>query len=247
MHLEDIHTIDEYLLGRIEGNDKLAFEALLKRDNEFAKLVAERRLLLQQVEAYGELRLREKIQKATATSEQHARRSSFKFLKFVLACLLAAILGIAIWQLVKKTPPPPPQELFATYYEPYQLSFSNRGNTLELQLVEAGQHYKSGNYEQALPIFENVLAAQNEKQDGLILAIGICQLELDQLDNAGQTFQKILLNSSSPYKSQAEWYLALASLKKGDIAATKEILNGIIRNNTKYSTKATELVSRLGE
>jgi tetratricopeptide (TPR) repeat protein len=245
MHTQDLHTIDEYVLGRLDREALKAFEAQLVHDTTLAGQVEERRLLAKHVEAYGELRLKQRIRVAMGEEVRPTPAYTLKTWHWVLVALLLGLLSLVIWRL---TMTEKPEQLYATYYEPYALSFGRRGDELDKQLVAAGQLYNDGQHEKALPIFETVLSEQQEKQDGLILAIGICYLELRKPEKANESFSKILNNMSSPYKNQAEWYQALSSLQSGDVVTCKERLREIVKTpNPTYAKKASELLSKLGD
>lgn len=247
MNQLDTYYIDEYLLGRLKGEELESFEQKMNQEPDMKAIVDERKALLVNLEAYGEMQLKARINRLTESSEM--TKAGPKIWLWVIGLIVLGALLFAIWQYTASKQSPPDQ-LYAAYFEPYPLNFGSRGDDFDKQLAEAGSQYQAGNYSKALPIFEAVVGQQAEPQDGTLLAMGVSYLALGQSSKASEVFQQINNNQNSPYKTQALWYMALSNLQMNNTEACKKQLQLLLQNTqpkSKYFEMATELLSKLPE
>ncbi len=76
------------------------------------------------------------------------------------------------------------------------------------------------------------------------LALGICALETNKIEEASEVFNNIM-NGSSSLKHYGTWYLALSNIKIGDKKNTKLLLEKIPKSEYQIYTKAKELLSKI--
>ena len=89
-----------------------------------------------------------------------------------------------------------------------------------------------------MPVFLELLKEEPDNAE-VQLAIGICQLELEQFENASQTFTSV---NNPLYKDQAQWYMAMTFLKQSDLTSARTILELIEKGDFNYE-KAQDLLS----
>ena len=68
----------------------------------------------------------------------------------------------------------------------------------------------------------------------LSLAIGICQLELGQFEDALATFQKMINDPNHLYHEQGIWYSALIHLQLNNTSQAQPLLQSISGDKTNY-------------
>ena len=240
----DPHIIDEYLLNRLEGPALTAFEQQMSQDKALADEVALQRQLLAAVDALGDLRMKERVQRIHKTEMERPtpNQESKKTGKWAILVVLLLLTAFGLWMVLRPKQQAPAQ-LYAAYYEPYDLSFGSRSTDAEQLLADAGTRYKAGNYAQALPLFEKAFA--NTPNDSKTrLAIGICQMEIGEFDQALTHFNA-LINANDPiFGEQAIWYAALAHLHKNNTEDCKKLLETLVKEpDSKYYEKAAQLLS----
>ncbi|MBK8562955.1 MAG: tetratricopeptide repeat protein [Saprospiraceae bacterium] len=248
MNSSDQHTIDEYLLNRLDGEELKAFEQLLAQDESLMNEVIERRQLLSAMEMVGDLQMKERVKRIHLTEIGRIEKPPVTTnpRKWIFAFVLLLIASLAIWWVMRPKAQTPPQ-LYAQYYQPYDLNFGTRNMDANQALAEAGGLYKSGKYAEALALFEQALTA-NPADSKARLALGICQLELGQYDQALAQFNALMDANDPLFGEQAIWYAAMTKLQQEDIVGCKALLEGILSNQEgQYQEKAKELSNKLQE
>lgn len=142
--------------------------------------------------------------------------------------------------------------LFAKYYTKDRIP-----DSYPIYLADALARYEAGDYTGLqqlnladIPATRGSNAAA-EKEQVLQLAHyykGICWLQTGSIDKAITHFDWVIKNKpGNQLQEKAEWYLALAFLKKNETGKTREILKGLIakNQNTALTAKAKTLFSLL--
>jgi len=129
------------------------------------------------------------------------------------------------------------EQLADENFTPYTLeSFMGDSGTDKI-LKKGKKQYGTGAYELALKNFNEYLEV-NPGDTEIQLAKGCSQFKLNQTDAAIQTFQEIK-NSSS-----AQWYLALAYLKKEETNSAKAVLESLL-SDRQFGNKAEALLKQI--
>ena len=240
----DIDKIDEYLSGRMKGKTLISFEQQLQNDADLQKAVQERKELLVAVNALGDIHMKERakrIHKIATGSSTKIRRIPLWRYAAAAVVFLAICFGIWFW-----LQPSSPTDLYVNYYEPYTLSFSTRDLTADQQLSQASELYKKGDFENTLPVLEELLTKDVRNKDRIRLAAGICQMELNNDGEALSYFQNLINNTSSPYNEQGLWYAGLLSLRSEDVSAAKQFLQQLTLDADSFKAEeAKKILSRL--
>lgn len=168
-----------------------------------------------------------------------------KFIKiglffFVIVTTVFIINQILVAQRKNKA-----QELFAQYYQPYQLNYQVRSAEVsEINLQQAYQEYDKKNFSQAIALFDKVMRTDNTLQ----FYKGISNIESGKLNEAVKVLEESLENKSNTYFSQTHWYLSLAFLKLNQPEKAKLHLLWLLKNleiDNIYRNNASAVLSEL--
>ncbi|MEO1410310.1 MAG: tetratricopeptide repeat protein [Bacteroidota bacterium] len=222
MATDETSMIDDYLLDRLPPEDRRAFETRLAQDSGLAGRVAERRQLLTQIEIYGDHLIKQRLrtihQREASTPPSPTRRRWWPLLLLALA-----LLALLLWWALRR---PSPQQLYADYYQTYPLSLSQRATEQPDPLAQIDRHYQNGEFDRALPLLEQSLREAPD-QSQLRLALAITYLELDRPAAAETALRELLANDFDPFREQAQWYLALLYLKRGELTRVRPYLESL--------------------
>lgn len=116
------------------------------------------------------------------------------------------------------------------------------GETLELQ--EAIALVKQKDYERAKEIFKR-LNVEKEKNSGLALYFSIAQLNTDNLAEAIKNLEYLAKLPDFSYQDETKFHLAFAYLKSGERKKARELLNDLVKNNSKFSDQAKQIIKKL--
>ena len=157
-----------------------------------------------------------------------------------VAAIIIALLAVGAIILFSTKAKVDSQQLFAEYFKPYPNVITTKG--MNEELLSAGMYYYDmAKYDSALLFYNKILETKPERQDVLFYK-GICLLATDKPETAMASLIKVA--DTSPYKSQSEWYLALAYLKSGNRLKANEILLKKIQEGT-ASPKEERLLHRI--
>ncbi len=119
-------------------------------------------------------------------------------------------------------------------------SLTSRGGNNKL--AEGERLFVDKKYKESYAIFETV--PQKEQQPSVLIYLGLCALELDQLDKALHYFE-LLKNTDAIDSSKAYWYLALTYLKQNEKEKATNILQELVLGNHYNNAKAIKLLDQL--
>lgn len=243
----DYNNIDDYLLNNLTDPEMKLFEQRLAVDKELATALEERRDLMTVVDIMGDIRMKERVRRLRQTVnvvEMPPKRGIFPW-PWAIAAVLVLAAGVSVWLWMRPSGGTEPAQIYAEYYEPYNLNFGTRSTDTEQQLADAGTLYKAGKYAEALPIFESVLV-QNPTESKARLAAGICHLELGKNGEALATFKPLIDADDPLFSEQALWYSALATIKNGDMGSAKQLLEKFTANEeSQFHEKAVDILKEL--
>jgi tetratricopeptide (TPR) repeat protein len=168
-----------------------------------------------------------------------------KFFKIALLFISSIILVFIIKQILLTQEKNKPQELFAQYYQPYQLNYQLRAaEPTTIDQSNAYQQYDKKNFNQAIELFNKVMIADNT----LLFYKGIANIECGKLNDAVKVFEESLKNTSNIYCSQTHWYLSLALLKLSQPEKAKLHLRWLINDKKTdeiYRKNAADVLKKI--
>lgn len=237
--------IDEYLLGILPPEEIAIFEKQIQANKALANEVSQRRIIIDHLEALEDRRMVDQVKQIHRQERSGGGRIvPFKrFRLLAVAALILVSLG-AGWWLWNSSQTPQSQDLYATYYAPYDLRFGDRSDQKDL-LNEAGGYYIDGNYEKAAQLFQNVLN-ENPEEAKAMLALGIAQMEMEQWNDAIPTFQQLIQTNDFLYADKAKWYLALTYYQLSRLDESKKLLKELSnKKSADFSAKAGVLLEKI--
>lgn len=125
-----------------------------------------------------------------------------------------------------------------------EVSVSKKRKASEGNFYEGMVFYEDGNYGKALRKFNKVLNNDPNILPALFYG-GLCNMELNQLNKAINNFDEVLEVSGNAYYDAAEWYKALALIKKKKRGEAREVLDDLSRRSGEYQDDAAKLLEDL--
>lgn len=248
---EDIYIrIEAYLDDQLQGQDLVDFEAQLASDPEFAKQVDLHRSVQQAMSAHGEIAFASNLAEIGRQNGNVAPNLSPPTpkpkMRLILGLVASILLLFAIgWFLsVQLEKVQTPEDLFATYFEPYQGPPTFRGVVPESALNTALAPYTDGDFQASLNQLME-LDLQYPKNEQVMFYAGICELALDNPVAARNSFSQVLALPDQQSQVQTQWYLAMAWLHTGDGDQAKPLLLELEAFPNKYQTQAKEILAEL--
>ena len=242
--------IDRYLDNDLSGPELNWFEKELDSNSE---LQAELKLQKELNEALGQEDILDLREKLNAIHEIVDPEPIHKRIKRTLSgnwagiAAASAVILVAIGFLLSNfiNPKQTADELFNQHYEPYVVPTNYRSaadinNVFHKALVE----YKNQDYQKALQLFEKVLFEDESRMDVTLLT-GISNLEIENYNDANNSFQKVINHNDNLFIEQAEWYLALCYLKTGEQEKAHLQFGKVITDNSLYKVAAEDILNKL--
>ena len=177
----------------------------------------------------------------------NGRRISLSRSLFVKYIAISAAALIGAFMIIRTLlPSSDPQELFNTYYKPFDaVSPVTRSlnNTENDNFSAAISNYKTANYAEASAGFTTIVS----RDPSFISAqfyLGLAQLALNNYDESIQHLS-IAIKNSGEYSKEAQWYLGLTYLKKGEKDKASACFQYLTISNGFYKDRAGIILRRL--
>ncbi|MEM6344037.1 MAG: tetratricopeptide repeat protein [Bacteroidota bacterium] len=161
-----------------------------------------------------------------------------------LAAAAAVLLLIGLAVILRPKPEFDSQALFAANYQAPAAPQARGDNGLDSLLQVANNLYNQKAYQEAIPLYQDYIEQNpdvpNKQADlqNARLFVAIALLENNQLEEAMRQLKQLMEQDEI-----AQWYLALALLKKGEITASKEVLEMIKgRERHLYQARAAKIL-----
>jgi len=256
---EEIYgMIEAYLSNTMTETEVVDFEQKIKDNEELSAEVELFRNLNNVVYDKGALNFQKTMNEVGASFFQHKEVEviaispkigtwlrqrwaiAASFLVFVVSALL-------IWQMQSGSAVSD-EELFAQYYETYDLNQNIRGegDSSNENLKLGIQQYKSKDFAAAVQTFLP-LAVAKPQNDAIIFCLANAYLNQSppKLDLAKQQFERITTANTTIYVPKAQWFLALIALKNGDTEQTEILLKKVVASGDDIAGKARKLLKEL--
>lgn len=230
-----METVEEYLKGNLNETEKSDFENLLENDNELRKAYQTHIENIAVVQAAGMGITRNKIGNLNEGIIRHEKNRRIRFRSLLAAASITILMAVVFFLRFQGSSTP--DNLYLTYYEPYDAVMNIRGENDDShqKWTEAVRLYNDGNYEQAGVAFTGISSWDNRFQYPAKFYATICDLEtgIGGLDKTVIGFKSVM-DTSPMFSEQAEWYLAMSYLKYEAFSETKEVLNSIAGSESHY-------------
>ena len=246
----EIYPIDErilrYIRGEMDPKEQASFEGEIDANAQLKEQLEVQLAAQGAIWAFGIAQERKELdalyEEASAEEQQRNRRGTIALYSFV-AVAAAIITLMMVFNPFQSTTDP--VGLYATHYTrevaPETLSVVIKDSLLRLAHIHFNANTET-DLDEAVRLYELLLANEDsvpyEKESEVHHFLGISYLELNQPDRAMEEFKKMTV-----YTEYADWYIALAYLKKGDADAAKLQLTKIAADPKHYYfTKAKEVL-----
>lgn len=241
--------LDRYLDGTMTPEEHRAFEAALEQDKQMQKALLLQRDLRAGIDRLGHTALRDRLRliHQEEVGEQEAPVVSLGSDRGLwrrwaaVAALLVAAVGLLYWAVHQTALTP--GDLYASHYEPYPLSLTQRGAPEQVAQQQAEMAYQSGDYSTALPLLHRLVQA--DPDDGeLVLATAIAEWETGKTDEALTRLQS--LEDHPLLKDRAFWYQGMIYLKQENWAGAQTALEAVAADEgSRFMESAGELLEKL--
>ncbi len=235
--MENVRLIENFLDNNLEGEKLVAVQRKLENDNDFKDLVELHRDINASILDDDVYDFR--IQLTELMQQNNTNRRLIHFLIPVAALIIG---GLALLHFYNETNF---NDVFSTYYEPYEADFIIRSAENNLKsLNNTYQLYEKGEYQKAFDkLQEYSLKEPGNTKTSFFL--GLSAIELGKNQIAEKNFIKIIEGAdNSSYKIHAQWYLSLLYLKHGlPEKARPYLLN--LSHEYYYAQKAKKILKKL--
>ena len=234
-------AFENYLANEMSNDEKIVFENKLKVNDDFNnefQSYKETTVFLQNKFAQETADFKQNLKSISKSNFSENKGTKSKVISinskyFAVAASLLMFLGVFyIYQ--NQTPN------YTDFNQHENASFTERG-TLIASLKAAQDAFNDKKYQEALPLFENVLKVYNKPEIQYFYAI--CLIETENYTKA-ESVLLTLKEGKSIYTNRATWYLALMQLKLKNNEGCKKFLKQIPADAEDYA-KAQELLELL--
>lgn len=216
---EKEHLMDEYILGRLDEENRKKIQEEITSDQKVKLLYDDRKVLIKGIDVFNRDELKKELaQIHNSLHRQPVIRKLFVWRKIAAA---AAVVMVAFAGYYLLAPNPKAlgartdyQEIYAAHFEPFQFNVNTRGEGDQKLKTRAEFLYAEKNYREAIIKLEE-LAFLEPNNHIVTLALANAYLEVDRVREAVTILQPILKQEESMAFDQASWYTALAYVKGG--------------------------------
>jgi tetratricopeptide (TPR) repeat protein len=239
--------IERYLDGEMTGQELIWFEKELDSNKWLQNELNLRKKVNQAILDESSMKYKDELEEAYAAYIDDDKGSSDRKRKFIVAgsALISVVAGvILILSLTGKQYTN--EQLFDRYYKSYEpnTTFRSADNELNSDLVLAMKFYENREYHEALKLFERILV-NDPSRIGLNFYSGVSQMEIENYELAGKSFDKVIDDRYNMYIEQAEWYLSLCYIVTGQDDKAAHLLEKIINDNGYYRKNARSMLRKL--
>jgi tetratricopeptide (TPR) repeat protein len=229
--------IEAYLNNEISKEERSRFDEKLKTDQNFAGEVEAYAKLFN---AFDEIQAQSLVAGFNKIEEEQeggkeGRLGFPVYLRWAAGLVFLATLGFLVYLNSGNSD----KELFLAYYTVYP-NVENPVARSESSPEDVWFFYESGNLAEASKLFKRRIA-DNDADAVSWFYLGICELEMDRINEAEHAFTKVIARRDNKYYEQAQWYLALSYLKAGRRSEAIAALEVIESSSSAYKAKATKL------
>lgn len=245
----DDELIDKYLDEQMDQEERRFFEEQMTLNPDLAEEVALQRDIRSGVDFFEYKSLKEELNlsdmNVMARPGNHNANNGRRLYTWVaVAASFIAFIVLGYW-LLEKTESP--QALVSSYYQRYPNVLNpvdRSASGMEDPLAQALHAYESGEYQQAVTLFE-----QNEEQmsEGHLFYLAMSYFELDQAEQSIMLLNQVIRKKDPLFYFPALWYQALAYLAMDHTQPAKDNLKILTEEENSYQQEAYDLLQELGE
>lgn len=238
MPIKDEHKaiVDRYLTNTLSEAEEAELLRLLKEHPDLKEQVLEEKRIVTALQANEKAELKKQLR----IIAQNTPSKSLSFFPnwWLVAASATLIVSLGYFFYLNNSSL---DITFNEFYEPYPAISVQRGHTTDIN--SALKLYSHGKYKEAIDVFGDLTLSDNPTY---YLYLGNCYLQTKNPDKAIEVFKAVSSKSDDTIlKQSAQWYLALAYLKKEDLQQTRNTLKEIIQKQGIYTEHAEKLLREL--
>jgi hypothetical protein len=246
MNMNTTRLIEAYLDGSLGKNIAKELKTRAENDFEFAELIRLHKEINDCIRDDELVSLRRTLAKMNGEYKplndrlMNPHRQIFR-----IAALFVLLLSLSIAVMKWIIPGYPGSAIFEKYYIKYEPDVVTRSDNIhKMDVLYAQFLYQTDNYSECVELLEDLVI--NGKENYMaFLYLGLVKIELDQTDDAIQSFLSIPPDWENPYSVHRNWYLALCFIKTGQTDQAIAILKGLSVPDGYYSKKAKKILRRI--
>lgn len=213
---EEFESIEQYLLDKMDTEQRLAFEQKMQTDSLWDYKVKEVKLLLAGIETAS---LKERLNSYHENiTKNQAEKGGGKTIsiqqKLLVAASVALVATVSIWLFT--TSKSKYEKIYAAWYKPDPGLMSAMGTSDNYVFNKAMLQYKTGNYKQAIIEWDK-LKTELPQNDTLNYFLGAAQQADGNNAAAINLLKSMTTDTAKPFYKDACWYTGLALLKQGNV------------------------------
>ena len=239
----DQEFIRDYYNQKLDDDQRLEFERRYREDAEFKAMADEIELDVVAIRESGREQLKQKFtswdqQAGNETTE--LKQVQFSAWRIGIAASLFLAAGLYFYFMAPKSG----DELYATYYEPYQnFEYTAVRDEVPDSLLlkyRAFANYDTGNYKEALVHFDKMVELDPDNVP-IRFFRAMCLFERIEYEQALKEFQQVAASDHVYYADAAIWYAALIHLRHEKYDKVRVFLNDLSSRTGDYQQRAKQL------
>lgn len=229
--------LERYFSHSLSSNEIKEVEELLRNNEEFKLEYELFEKAIQVAKLHTISGLKQDIREIRESANIPKTRLISPWLKIAASVILLAVIGTGFYAQTYSN-----DSLYVQAYVPVSDYITNLDNDLS-SLEKAVSLYNTEEYQGASEIFKTIASLENSESHIASFYLGICYMQMDKMDEAVEVLQRV----QGPFKSEAQWYLALAHLKLDHDDVSIVTLKSIVADNSDeaYVIKAQTLLNHL--
>jgi len=246
----DRHILQKYLDNELSEKELTRFEQEL---NASPELLVDLNLYKEVDEAIADTEVLDFRAQLTDLREETRRSETgkrvFRFTRpwhYAASAALALLVAIGLATVLGR--PLSNSDLFAKYMKPYELVLTNRSVDNEVTtywMNKAQEHFLNREFEGAIDCFDEVLEINSNKMEADFY-MGVSYMEIDQHQEASESFVRVIAHDDNLYIQKAEWFLAGCLLAMDETEHARRKLAKIASSsNHYYNDKAAKILKRM--
>ena len=240
--MEHNELIEAYFKNELSAEELKSFQERLKSEKEFADEVEDYQLITEGIKQVSEeTDLLEKMKVWDEEVSAKPQRTVFIFTPIRIAAVLAPIILVSAFIIYNSSNVSSDgQDLFETYFIPYDDVISNRSND-DTDFRMAMSAYNSKDYNKALQLFDKVLETEQDTEQVNITRFyqAMAYLSNGNLDNSETLLNTVVAAKNPLFKEVSEWYLLLVYIKGNqDDEADQQIVQILSNSDHLYYQQA---------
>lgn len=238
--------IEDFLDGNLIGEELDLFLKQKEQEQELANEINLRLKINQSLKDKGLIELRELLDKQR--NDFFIRDPFHNFRKDLLktwhlaAASFSLILVVGgLWYILSNKPYST-EKLVTKYYKPAHPIQQIRSVEISSgnALAEAFKHYKQNDFNNALKYFNSL-----DNQITAKFYSGVCYIELEEFDQAIESFTFVINDKDNLFVEQADWYLGLIYLMNNQRQKAISQFELIANGDSYYAPQAEEIIKYL--